>query len=59
MVAIQINNEINVVHAAHDLEMALAGFTVAEIQYALRDVLNVDMDAWALLCTIFKPDWAN
>jgi site-specific DNA-methyltransferase (adenine-specific) len=40
---------VNVVYGAHDLDMDLAGFNVGEIQYALRDVLNVGMDAVAYI----------
>lgn len=36
---------INVAHGAHDINMALAGFSVEEVQYSLRDVLNLDMTA--------------
>ena len=31
---------INVVHGAHDMDVELVGFTVAEIQNTLKDVLN-------------------
>jgi len=34
--------KVNVVYGAHDLDMDLAGFSIDEIQLALRDVLNVD-----------------
>ncbi len=37
------------VNVVHDLDMPLAGFTVAEIQFGLRDVLNVGMDALAFV----------
>ena len=40
---------INVVYGAHDLDMPLAGLTVEEIQFRLRDLLNVGMDAEAYL----------
>ena len=40
---------VNVVFGAHDLDMPLAGFTVEEIQYSLRNLLNVDMEADAYL----------
>jgi len=33
-----------VVHGAHMMDMHLAGYTVAEIQAGLRDVMKVDMD---------------
>jgi hypothetical protein len=38
----QALGKVNVVYGAHDLDMDLAGLSVAEIQLALRDVLNVD-----------------
>ena len=40
---------VNIVYGAHDLDMGLAGLTAEEIQYSLRDVLNVDMQAEAYL----------
>ena len=39
------NDLVNLVHAAHDIEMPLAGFTIEEIQFSLQNVLNVDMHA--------------
>ena len=39
------NGMVNLVHAAHDIDMPLAGFTVQEIQFSLQNVLNVDMHA--------------
>jgi hypothetical protein len=43
----QALGKVNVVYGAHDIDMDLAGFSVEEIQFSLRDVLNVDMDAQA------------
>jgi DNA adenine methylase len=45
----RVRPNVNVVYGPHDLNVALAGFTVEEIQYSLRDVLNVGMDAEAYL----------
>ncbi len=36
---------LNVVYGPHDLEVNLAGSSIEEIQYSLRDLLNVTMDA--------------
>lgn len=41
--------KVNVVYGAHDMDLPLAGFTVEEIQFSLRDVLNVGMDVPAYI----------
>ena len=38
----QALGKVNVVYGAHDLDMELAGYTVNEIQLALKDLLNID-----------------
>ncbi len=38
------NGNVNVIYGAHDVDVNAAGYTVAEIQASLRDVLNVDKD---------------
>ena len=38
---------VNIIYGPHDLDLALAGLTVEEIQLSLRDVLGVPMDAQA------------
>jgi hypothetical protein len=38
----QALGKVNVVYGAHDLDMELEGLTVAEIQLALKDLLNID-----------------
>ena len=47
---------INVVFGAHDLDMPLAGLTVEEIQFSVRGLLNVSMDAEAYLDGIVIED---
>ena len=48
--------KVNVVYGAHDLDVRLGGFTAEEIQYSLRDVLNVGMEAEAYLDGILIAD---
>jgi hypothetical protein len=38
------HGNVNVVHGASEVDVNAAGYTVAEIQAGLRNVLNVDMD---------------
>ena len=46
---------INLIHGVNDINVPLSGFTVEEVQFSLRDVLNVDVTARAYVWGRLAP----